>query len=99
MTKPDLSVVIIDCSRFDEATVAIDKVEARLADQKLVGFYGHDGDEEHHLPEWVAPIAWDHTVPRKGIWKTQMFADRNNACRLSQELTVALVAAAFRLES
>ena len=94
-----VGTVLAAAKRFDEATVEIDGVEAPLADQSLVGSYGHDGDEDDNLAEWVVPVAWDLTVPREqGVWKVGMFANQNSACRLSQQFTIDQVTAAFGLE-
>lgn len=94
-----VGTVLGAAKRFDEATVEIDGVEARLADQALIGSYGHDGDEDDDLAEWAVPIAWDHTVPREqGVWKIGMFANQNSACRLSQQFTIDQVTAAFGLD-
>lgn len=81
---------------FAEATVDVNGVQARLADQPLTGNYTHENGED----EWVVPVRWISTQPSdKPIWKTGMFANQNSAAKLRNRFTLEQLYAAFHLDT
>jgi hypothetical protein len=95
-----VGTVLAEATRFDQAIVSHDGVDAALASLPLAGQYGREGDVDDDIAEWVVPVDWSHTVPRdQGFWKQGMFANQNTATKLRSQFTIDQVTKAFDLDS
>lgn len=83
---------------YDEAVLAIDGVETRMADLPLAGSYRHDNDADDN-DEFVVPVDWTTTADRsEAIWEKGFFANQNSACKLRNRFTLDGLARRFRLD-
>ncbi|MGV9455127.1 endonuclease NucS domain-containing protein [Streptomyces sp. NPDC003635] len=85
---------------FEEAVVSVDGAPRRLAELPVKGRYGGSGSQEGaDLREWVVPVSWQRTLPRReAFWRAGLFANQNSACKLRARFTIEEVSRHFEVE-
>lgn len=87
---------------LEEALLSVDGATVPFVSLNLQGSYVHaknDEDPDDDVREWVAPVEWERTVPRRdGVWEKGFFANQNSATRLRSTFTIEAVNRAFGLD-
>lgn len=97
-----VGITLGEACRFDEANVWVDGEWSSLADQALVGQYGHGnagGRDTDDVAEYVIPVRWLEAKPAtEAYWEKGLFANMLSACRLRQEFTLERLRQHFDLD-
>lgn len=85
--------------RFEHVQVQPDGEWVPLAEQPLVGTFGHRAADDDDA-EWVVPVKWLDAHPEAdAFWEKGMFGSQHSACKLRQEFTLSRLAEHFGLDS
>lgn len=83
---------------FDDAVLAVDGQQQRLAGLPLAGGYHHTAADDEETAKYIVPVDWistrtrEHALRQKGL-----FANQNSACKLRNRFTLEVLYPAFGL--
>ena len=83
-----------------EVVVKVGGQAKKLVELPLEASYKNQPRPGEDITEWVLPIGWERTLPRSDAIRAKgMFANRNSACPLRDEFTLALLVKAFGVKA